>query len=75
MRKYTFCQFPKNILARIYKSFNCAKTKGVKVRIVQNVMVLKAHRQISKEHCFEKYRPCKKHASFYLYWVHPDRVI
>ena len=50
MRKYTFCQFPKNILARIYKSFNFAKTKDVKVRIVQNVIGLKAHRQISKEH-------------------------
>ena len=64
MRKYKFCQFLKNIPARIYKLFNCAKIKGEKVRGAQNLMGLKTHRQISKEQCFEKYCSSNKACQF-----------
>ena len=46
MRKYKFCQFLKNIPARIYKLFNCAKIKGAKVRGAQNLMGLKTSTDI-----------------------------
>ena len=46
MRKYKFCQFPRNIPARIYSLFNCGKTKDWKIRTAQNLMQFKVFQKL-----------------------------
>ena len=62
------------IITHLFKKL-IYETQNNLYQLTTHMPTLKAHRQIFKKRCFEKYCSVIMHANFKLYRVHPDGVI